>query len=67
MGVTPEVTDAGAAGAEFLPGMGGVAPDAGGVAALIFFDKITEGLGVSAVNADLVRPNRPTAAPFSAS
>ena len=68
MGVSPDVTAAVAAGAELFTGLRCVAPaDAGGVAALIFFDKRTEGLGVSAVNADLVRPNRPTAAPLSAS
>ncbi len=65
MGVSPDVTDAVAAGAECFTGLGCVAPvDAGGVAALIFFDGRPEGLGLSAVNADLVRP---TAAPLPAS
>ena len=57
MGVSPDVPGPVAAGAELFTGLRCVAPaDAGGVAALIFFDGRPEELGPRAVNADLVRP-----------
>ena len=56
MGVSPDVPAAVAAGAELFTGLRCVAPaDAGGVAALIFFDGRPGESGPGAVNADLLR------------
>ncbi len=65
MGVSPDVTAPVAAGAAFFPGLVCISPvNAGGVAALIFFDGKPEESGLRAVNADLVHP---TAASLPAS